>query len=217
MFLVTKNAQNRWNYVHSVKFENSTISSGIFKRAYFKNCTFENFEFDSTDRDLTNVSNKRKLLLSDIIFDGDGNNIKNGLVQYSHFVSGNDTWNNGIFHRGVWNTSTFTYSLSPTSSVVYTSGNNTFKNGIMRNSTWVDGTFENGLFYKNSTNIPPINTIFSNTDPYYYFDNITDNKLRWSWQKGTFKNGDFEKSNFEAGQFVNGDFSLPPCHVPKGP
>jgi hypothetical protein len=204
--LTTKNAKNRWNYVHPTKFENSTISSGIFKRAYFKNCQFENFEFDSTDRDLTNVSNKRKLLLSDIIFDGDGNTIKNGLIQYSHFVSGNDNWSNGIFHRGVWNTSTFTYSLSPTSSVVYTSGNNTFKNGIFRNSTWEDGTFENGLFYKNNTNIAPISTIFSNTDPYYYFDNISDNKLRWSWQKGTFKNGDFEKSNFETGLFSNGNF-----------
>ena len=205
-YLITKNAKNRWNYVHSTKFENSIISSGIFRRGYFKNCQFENFEFDSTDRDLTNISNKRKLLLSDIIFDGDGNTIKSGLVQYSHLVSGNDIFNNGIFHRGVWNTSTFTYSLSPTSSVVYTSGSNTFKNGIMRNSTWIDGTFENGLFYKNNTNIPATQSIVSNTDPYYYFDNITNNNLRWSWQRGLFKNGDFEKSNFETGLFSNGNF-----------
>lgn len=204
--LTTKNAKNRWNYVHSTKFENSVISSGIFKRAYFKNCKFENFEFDSTDGDLTNVSNKRKLLLSDIIFDGDGNTIENGLVQYSHLVSGNDTFNNGIFHRGVWNTSTFTYSYSPTSSVILTSGNNTFKNGIFRNSTWFDGIFENGLFYKNNTNTPATQSIFLNTEPYYYYDNNSDNKLRWSWQGGLFENGDFEKSNFESGFFTNGNF-----------
>jgi hypothetical protein len=205
-YLITKNAKNKWNYVHPTKFENSTISSGIFRRAYFKNCNFSNFEFELTDRDLTNVSNKRKLLLSDIIFDGDGNNINSGLVQYSHLVSGNDDWNNGIFHRGVWNTSTFTYSLSPTSSVVYTSGKNTFRGGIFRNSTWIDGIFENGLFYRNITNIPTSPNIFTDTDSYYYYDNVSDNKLRWSWQKGTFRNGDFEKSNFESGQFTNGNF-----------
>lgn len=205
-YLITKNSKNKWNYVHPTKFENSTISSGIFRRAYFKNCNFSNFEFELTDIDLTNVSNKRKLLLSDIIFDGDGNNINSGLIQYSHFVSGNDTWNNGIFHRGVWDSSIFTYSLSPISSVVYTSGKNTFRGGIFRNSTWIDGIFENGLFYRNITNVPANSNIFTNTDSYYYYDNLSDNNLRWSWQKGTFRNGDFEKSNFESGLFVNGNF-----------
>ena len=205
-FLITKNAKNSWNYLHPVKFQNSVVSSGIFRRAYFQNCTFDNFEFDSTDRDLVKVSNKRKLLLSDIIFDGDGNTIKSGLVQYSHFVAGNDNFTGGIFHQGVWNTSAFTYSLSPTSSLIRTKSLNSFKGGIFRNSTWIDGVFDNGLFYKNSSNSVPDTSVYLNNSSYYYYDNIIDNKLRWSWQNGLFNNGDFEKSNFEMGQFLNGNF-----------
>lgn len=205
-YLITKNANNTWNYIHPVKFQNSVISSGIFRRAYFQDCTFDNFEFDSTDRDLVKVSNKRKLLISDTIFDGDGNTIKSGLFQFSHFVAGNDSWNGGIFHQGVWNSSAFTYSFSPTQSLIYTKPLNSFRGGIFRNSTWIDGTFDNGLFYRNSSNSVPSSLVYSNNNSYYYYDNLTDNNLRWSWQSGLFKNGDFEKSNFESGLFSNGNF-----------
>lgn len=205
-YLITKNANNTWNYIHPVKFQNSIISSGVFRRAYFQNCTFDSFEFDSTDRDLLNVPNKRKLLISDTIFDGDGNTIKSGLFQFSHFVAGNDSWNGGIFHQGVWNSSAFTYSFSPTQSLIYTKPLNSFRGGIFRNSTWIDGAFDNGLFYLNSSNSVPSSLVYSNNNSYYYYDNLTDNNLRWSWQSGLFKNGDFEKSNFESGLFSNGNF-----------
>jgi hypothetical protein len=205
-FLITKNANNRWNYVYSTKFENSIISSGIFRRAYFKNCRFENLQFNSLDKDFSDVRNIRNLILSDIILGNNGNTINNGLVQFSHFISGNNTWNGGIFHRGVWNTSKFTTSQSPNSSVTISSGDNTFLGGIFRNSTWVDGQFSNGLFYKNATNIAGTPSLFLNSADFYYYDNIIDNKLRWSWQKGQFKNGDFEKSNFESGIFEDGNF-----------
>lgn len=203
--LLTKNAQNRYNYLHPVKFENSIISSGIFKRAYFEGCQFDNNEFDVTDRDLSNVSNKRKLLLSDIIFDDNSNTIKNGIVQYSHFLSGSDIWKGGIFHRGIWNTSTFSYSDGATSSTIYNRTASPFEGGVFRNSSWVNGQFNTGLFYKNNTNVAPILTALSNTYTTYYHDDINDG-VRWSWQNGDFKNGDFEQSNFEFGNFYNGNF-----------
>lgn len=204
-YFVTKNAKNSWNYLHPTKFENSIISSGIFRRAYFQNCYFENFEFDVKDRELSDISNKRKLLLSDVIFSNNKNTIKNGLVQYSHFISGSDLWNGGIFHQGVWNTLGFTYSMSPTSSSIYKMESNGFKNGIFRNSTWDNGVFENGLFYKNTTNIPGNLNVFDQTLDAYYYDNNGNNKTRWSWKNGVFKNGDFEKSNFEYGSFLGGN------------
>jgi len=210
-YIKTIGAQNRWNYLHPVKFENSVVSSGIFRRGYFQNCVFLNSEFDVSDRELSDVSNKRKLLLSDIIFSDNSNEINSGLVQYSHFVAGSDNWENGIFHRGIWNTKSFTYSFVATpSNIYYVSGGNTFKNGIFRNSTWVDGIFENGLFYKNNTNAGGTSSTFEDTLQVYYIDNpisLTYSlKTRWSWQDGTFKNGDFEKSNFEKGSFLNGNF-----------
>ena len=208
-YIRTINAQNRWNYLHPVKFENSVINSGIFRRAYFQNCDFINNEFDSTDRELSDAQNKRKLLLSDIIFADNSNEINSGLVQYSHFVGGSDTWNNGIFHSGIWNTEVFTYSSTATSSIIYNSGGNNFKNGIFRNSRWVNGTFDNGLFYKNNTNSGGTSSTFLDTLDAYYIDNTNPLyflRSRWSWQNGTFKNGDFEKSNFESGKFINGNF-----------
>lgn len=206
-YLKTMNAKNSWNYLHPVKFQNSIISSGIFRRAYFENCVVDNFEFDVSDRELGNLSNIRKLLLSDIIFSNNRNTIKSGIVQYSHFTSGSDVWSGGIFHNGYWNTSSFTYSLSPTSSVYYSLQSSGFRNGIFRNSTWDNGVFENGLFYKNNSNSPGNASVYNQTyDAYYYDNNGIDNKTRWSWKNGSFKNGDFEKSNFEYGSFIGGNF-----------
>lgn len=206
-YLKTMNAKNSWNYLHPTKFQDSIISSGIFRRAYFQNCIIDNFEFDVKDRELSNVSNIRKLLLSDVIFGNNKNTIKNGLVQYSHFTSGSDVWSGGIFHNGYWDTSSFTYSMSPTFSTYYTLQSSGFKNGIFRNSIWENGVFENGLFYKNISNLPGNITVYDDTyDAYYYDNNGIDNKTRWTWKNGTFKNGDFEKSNFEYGSFVGGNF-----------
>ena len=203
-YFKTKNAQNKYNYLHPVKFENSIISSGIFRRAYFENCDIFNNDFDIKDRDLRDVPNKRKLLLSDIIFDNNSNVIKSGIVQYSSFVNGNDVWDNGIFHQGIWNKSLFTYSYGATSSsTTLTRVDGNFKNGIFRNSRWVNGTFENGLFYKNASNTPGTPTVYSGTMSAYYIDG---NLTKWSWMDGKFKNGDFEQSNFEKGLFEKGNF-----------
>lgn len=207
-YIRTINSQNRWNYIHPTKFQNSVILSGIFRRAYFDGCKFSNTEIDLKDRELSNVSNKRKLLLSDIIFSNNNNEINSGLVQYSHFTSGSDIWNNGIFHSGIWNTKPFTYSLyGSTSSSYLQTNNNSFRNGIFRNSTWVDGTFDNGLFYKNNTNVGGNIDVFTDSKEVYYIDNpLNYLKTRFSWQNGIFKNGDFEKSNFEYGFISNANF-----------
>ena len=202
-YLITPNASNQWNYIHPVKFENSIIYSGVFRRAYFEGCLFENFEFDLTDKDLEDVTNKRKLLVSDVIFDGDNNEIRNGLFQYSHMVGGNDNWKGGIFHRGVWNTEPFTYSLGPTSSFTYQNSNHPFKNGILRNTTWENGIFENGTFYKNKSNVTGTNSVFSDSRSVYYYEGFN---TRWTWKMGDFINGDFERSNFEMGNFFDGNF-----------
>jgi uncharacterized protein YjbI with pentapeptide repeats len=202
-YLITPNASNQWNYIHPVKFENSIIYSGVFRRAYFEGCLFENFEFDVTDKDLEDVTNKRKLLVSDVIFDGDNNEIRNGLFQYSHMIAGNDNWKGGIFHRGVWNTQPFTYSFSPTSSFTYQNNHTAFKNGILRNTTWENGIFENGTFYKNKSNVTGTNSVFSDSRRVYYYEGFD---TRWTWKMGDFINGDFERSNFEMGNFLDGNF-----------
>ena len=207
-FLVTsKFALNSYNYVHPVKFENSKISSGLFRRAFFENCVIENQLFNNLDKDPVNFNNWRSLLLSDILFTDNGNKIKNGLVINSSLVSGSDTWENGIFYNSIWNVQPFTYSFAATGSTVYTTSVNKFKNGIFKESTWVNGVFENGLFYKNRSNAPFKIDVYDNLKPAYYrSSNTTLKRTRYSWENGIFENGIFEMSNFETGTFSNGDF-----------
>ena len=207
-FLVTsKFALNSYNYVHPVKFENSKISSGLFRRAFFENCVIENQLFNNLDKDPVNFNNWRSLLLSDILFTDNGNKIKNGLVINSSLVSGSDTWENGIFYNSIWNVQPFTYSFAATGSTVYTTSVNKFKNGIFKESTWINGVFENGLFYKNRSNAPFKIDVYDNLKPAYYrSSNTTLKRTRYSWENGIFENGIFEMSNFETGTFSNGDF-----------
>ena len=207
--LTTKFATNAYNYLHPVKFENSKIQSGIFRRSYFKNCIIDNQLFNNLDKDPINYSNWRSLLLSDILFADNNNTIKSGLVINSSFVSGSDKWENGIFYNSIWNVDSFTWSNSATGSNINSTGINKFKNGIVRESTWINGTFENGLFYKNKSNLPLTPNIYNDLKPSYYIqkNNISNQNLsRYSWQNGTFENGFFELSNFESGLFSNGDF-----------
>ena len=206
--LTTKFATNAYNYLHPVKFENSKIQSGIFRRSYFKNCIIDNQLFNNLDKDPINYSNWRSLLLSDILFADNNNTIKSGLVINSSFVSGSDKWENGIFYNSIWNVDSFTWSNSATGSNINSTGINKFKNGIVRESTWINGTFENGLFYKNKSNLPLTPDIYSDRNPSYYIQRNPSNRgfARYSWQNGTFENGFFELSNFESGLFSNGDF-----------
>ena len=199
-------AENRWNYIHPVKFENSRINSGIFRRSYFDGCTFDNKILDNTDKDLNDRNNKRELLISDVIFDDNSNTINNAFVQYSHMMSGDDTWNNGIFHRGVWNGTTFTYSYHGTSSTFFSRADAEFNNGVFRKSKWAYGIFNNGTFYKNGSNpmLGGYTTVLGYLSAYY--SNFYGQVNTEVWYDGIFNNGDFEKSNFAKGEFNGGNF-----------
>ncbi len=208
--LLTRHAEIAYNYIHTVKFQNSTIKSGLFRRTYFQNCIFDNQLFNLNDKDPVNFNNWRSLILSDILFIDNSNTIKNGLVTNSSFVSGSDRWINGILYKSIWNVQPFTYSyaIGMTPSEILTTKLPKFENGIVKNSRWVNGIFGNGYFYKNKSNVPFNLSVYENSVPDYYRNrNILGSGFtKYAWLDGVFENGLFELSNFEKGTFLNGDF-----------
>ncbi len=194
---ITSDAHNRYNYLHKVKFLKSKIVSGIFRRSYFENCLIKNSSYDVTDRDFTNIARIKELVITDSIFKGNKNILSNALYMNSTFVENgenrtlNDIWDNGILFNSIWN-------------------GLIFNNGLVKESTWIDGDFINGLFYNSRS--------FDNnyTDEYnnnrissYYKSGIVSDVIfnnRYSWQKGSFKGGEFYKSDWEGGRFINGKF-----------
>ena len=208
-YFKTPDAENAYNYLHTVKFENSNIQSGIFRRAYFKGCIIDNSLFNNSDKNPANYNNWRSLLLSDIIFNDNSNTINSGLLINSHFTSGSDVWENGIVYNSIWNVDSYTWSNSATGSTTQTSISK-FKDGIFRESRWINGVFENGDFYKNRTNVVFTQSVFDNlTDAYYRVKNTDINpngKTRYAWLNGIFEDGQFELSSFENGTFKGGEF-----------
>lgn len=200
-YLLSKNSENSYNYIHPVKFLNSRIESGIFRRSYFDGCIFKNKEFDSLDRETT-IVNSRKLLITDTIFDDNDNDIKSGLFRYSHFVAGSDTWDGGILYNSLWNRESFTYSTSATSSEIVTISGSPFKNGMVKKSRWVWGEFDNGLFLNNKSNQIGTQSVYSELVPVHW---RSDFETRYSWINGKFNGGQFESSNWESGEFKNGE------------
>ena len=213
--LTTKYAENSYTYLHPVKFKNSLIRSGIFRRAYFEGTTFNNDDFDLSERDplqyrggIIDYTNWRRLIVADTIFSDNSNIFKSGLLLFSHWLSGSDTWENGIVHNSIWNNTNYSWSLGLTSSDLVTSFSNKFKNGIFRQSRWVNGIFENGIFYKNNSNLVYTTSVYSDDTNAYYRKKNTNNegKTRWAFLNGIFENGVFEMSNFEMGLFEDGQF-----------
>jgi hypothetical protein len=207
--LLTKFALNQYNYLHPVKFENSKIESGIFKRTYFENCEIYNQFYDAQDKDPVNFNNWRRLIVSDTIFADNSNKIKSGTIIYSHFTSGSDKWINGIFTRGIWNVQSFTWSNTATGSSYFNTNLNKFENGIFKNANWVNGVFSNGLFYKNNSNKILTTGVYNDSIPAYYINRTFPSGYgysRYTWQDGIFENGRFELSNWENGTFSGGDF-----------
>lgn len=201
-WIITPNAENNFNYLSPVKFENSKILSGVIRRGYFENCVFDNILFNLTDRDLKDIPNARKLLVTDTIFHNSGNTFKNGIYVNSSILSGNDKFENGIVFNSIWNGRGFNYKISQSGGLL-THQNIDFQNGIFTKSKWSDGNWLAGQFYMNKTNAVGTYSVYDDAKEVYYSKNQL---TRWSWVNGEFRSGIFEKSNWESGKFFNGEF-----------
>jgi hypothetical protein len=193
-------ANNRYGYLHKTKFYRSKIVSGIFKKAYFNTSLIKNELYDVSDRDFNNIEKIKTLLVLDSIFSGNSNILSKATYINSFFVKNSDIWENGILYNSIWN-------------------GMTFNNGLVKSSTWLDGIFIDGLFY-NSNTFNGDKTNFSyneNNITSFYKSGATALKItssppspllnnRFSWQNGTFSNGEFYKSDFEGGNFNGGKF-----------
>jgi len=183
---------NRYNYLHKVRINNSTIKSGIIRRAFISNSTIYSDTFDNSDYLFNDKIKLKSLVIMDSIFSKNGNSIKSGLISTSYINRigniNNDVWYNGVFWRSLWE------------------GAN-FNNGSFVESNWKNGSFNNGIFYQNKTSIYN-NLFFDNSESSYYkssgnipFAMIND---RFTWENGTFYNGQFFESVWERGSFKGG-------------
>jgi hypothetical protein len=196
----TPNAQNRYGFIYKSRFNKSKIKSGIFTRNLFTGCLIENEEYQAEDKDYQNLIKIRNLVISESIFSRTANILSKATYLYSHFVSGSETWANGIIQRSIWN-------------------GGTFSNGVIKESRWLNGLFNSGIFYNSST----FNANSSLYEQTYYTENIysfykdglttaTISNDRWSWQNGIFtvenksKKSEFYKSDWESGTFKDGKF-----------
>lgn len=191
---LTDGIENRYGYLHRSKFTKSKLKSGLFKRSYINDCLIQNDEVNTTDKDFNTLDNVKSLLLSEVIFADNKNILSTATYFNSHFRSGNDKWDNGIFYNSMWNSGTFS-------------------RGLVKESTWIDGRFESGLFYQSrSFNASPTSNYQYydvNRTKNYYRSGITSPTIsndRYSWENGTFIKGDFQKSDWENGEFKNGKF-----------
>lgn len=190
---LTKYAENRWLSFGRTKITNSRLKNGIFRRSTLSNNIIENIDYDTTDRDFSNISNIKSLVLSDIVFNNTGNRMSRATYYNSSFYGGTDTWVDGIIYRSVLNMMTF-------------------NKGIIKESSWLNGTFSGGVFYKsNSYNAKPSPGIETyDTDrirsSYKGGKSSTGYNDRHSWRNGSFEGGEFVKSDWESGVFNNGEF-----------
>jgi hypothetical protein len=179
---------NRYNYLHKVRINNSTIKGGILRRSFISNSTIYSDTFDNSDYLLSNKKNLKELLIIDSIFSKTKNSIKSGLITNSYLNKGNDIWYNGILWRSIWE-------------------NGIFNNGSVVEVSWINGTFNSGIFYQNKTSLNN-KSFFTNKESSYYKSSVNSTILtvnnRFTWENGTFNNGQFYESVWENGTFNNG-------------
>lgn len=191
---LTDGIENRYGYLHRSKFTKSKLKSGLFKRSYINECLIQNDTINILDKDFNSLDNIKSLLLSDILFTDNKNILSNATYVNSHFRSGSDLWDNGIFYNSMWNSGTFS-------------------RGLVKESTWMNGRFESGTFYQSKSFNATPDSIYQ----YYDINRIknhyrggvtspTTSNDRYSWENGTFIKGDFYKSDWENGTFKNGKF-----------
>jgi transcriptional regulator with XRE-family HTH domain len=193
LFKIT-GAENRYGYIYKTKIDKTKIKSGIFRRSYITNSFIENDNNNPKDKDFSNISIVKSLLLSDMIFKNTGNILSKATYLSSSFVIGSDFFTNGIVFKSIWN-------------------GITFSNGLIRESNWIGGVFEKGVFYNSrSFNASPnVNYQYYDVDRTnsYYKSGITTATIsnnRYSWKNGVFNGGEFYKSDWENGQLNSGKF-----------
>jgi hypothetical protein len=188
---LTVGANNRYGYLHTAKFTRSKIKSGFFKSLFIEGSLIKNDSYDVSDKDFNDLEKIKTLVIKDSIFCGNFNILSKGLYMNSYFVYDrdlvSDTWDNGILYNSIWNKMTFV-------------------NGLVKESTWIDGVFNSGLFYDSNTFNGSTSSNYNDNliDSYYKSGALPNN--RYSWQRGSFLNGEFYKSDWENGEFNGGKF-----------
>lgn len=190
----TTDAKNRWGYISKTKIDRTKIKSGIFKRSYITNSLIRDINYDSTDRNFTNLTKIKNLVISDSLFSNNSNILSSATYLYSNIVGGNDIWNDGIINKSVIN-------------------GLTFSKGTVKQSTWIDGNFTGGMFFfsKSFDAKPTVdrpNYLNDRVRSYYMTGELgaTLSNNRYSWRNGKFSGGQFYKSDWENGEMNNGLF-----------
>jgi hypothetical protein len=190
----TDGAENRYGYIYKAKINKSKIKSGIFRRAFIKNSLIEDLNYDLADRDFTNLSRIKNLMLSDILFYDTGNILSSATYINSNIIRGSDDYKKGIIYRSIWK-------------------GGTFSEGVFENGTWMDGIFTGGSFYENrgfDANPGTFSEYYDKNNINTYirdgYTSATISNNRISWMNGTFSSGEFYKSDWENGKFRNGKF-----------
>jgi len=185
---------NRWGYIYPLKIKNSLIKSGLLKRTYLYNNLIKNDELNLTDKDFSDQNAFRKLINIENLFSNNQNILSKSTYLHSFFTDGSDLWNDGLLFRSFWK-------------------GGTFSRGLIKESRWENGYFESGLFYQSRSfnQLPTQNAQFYDSERIYnnFKSGPTSDILfnnRWSWQFGTFSNGEFLKSDWELGNFLDGKF-----------
>jgi len=184
------------NWINRVKITNSEIQSGLMRRQFVYDSTFvPNGIFNSADIDMSNLTNLKSLILSDMLLSNNKNDIRSGLFYNTVFISGTDVFNDGFFYNSYWNGHTFSQQGGDRLKMAQ------FNGGTFRESEWLYGSFNGGYFYKNSSNTMGTSSLFTNNtiSEYYLVDNI-----RYSWIGGEMNGGTFSKSHWENGIFKGG-------------
>lgn len=178
---------NRYAYIYRTKISKSKIKAGIFRRSYITDSLIENDEYDTNNIDFKDISNIKKLVISDGIFQRTRNILSKATYINSNFADGVDSFKDGIIFNSVWK-------------------GGVFNGGVFKSSSWENGVFNGGIFYDNRTfdDKPTQDNPSYNKNSIKSYYKIGDN--RYSWINGEFNGGEFSKSNWESGIFNGGEF-----------
>ena len=186
-YYYTENAENRYGHLRKLKISKSNIKSGFLRRSYLSGSLVQNLEYNYLDKDLTNLSKIRNLVVSDSIFSNNSNILSNATYMNSFFVKGNDIWNSGIIRDSIWN-------------------GGTFSNGVIRDSRWVKGDFLNGSFY-NSKTFDGVSTEITHKNSFVYLDSGMDSYTVPLPGAGSYILEFFISANDDL-KIIDGDFGI---------